>query len=175
MKYAGIGSRTAPMDVLKRIRDLATTLAHMKFELHTGGALGCDKAFIDGHHMAGKDAYLWLPWQYYNGYITDLPDVDYKHLDFTKKYHPAWNKCSEKAKIMHARNAQILLGNDLDDPVKFVVCWTPNGELKGGTAQGLRIAIDYNIPIFNLASDGAEEDVFNYIKTGKLPQTFHNF
>ena len=35
-------------------------------------------------------------------------------------------------------------------PVKFVVAWTENGALKGGTAQALRIATALNIPIINL-------------------------
>jgi hypothetical protein len=34
---------------------------------------------------------------------------------------------------------------------KFVVCWTPGGLLKGGTAQAMRIAHAYGIPVFNLA------------------------
>ena len=46
-----------------------------------------------------------------------------------------------------------MLGDDLDQPVSFVVCWTPGGEVTGGTGQALRIAADpqYNIPVFNLA------------------------
>ena len=35
---------------------------------------------------------------------------------------------------------------------KFVVCWTPQGLLKGGTAQALRIATAMNIPIINLGT-----------------------
>ena len=37
-------------------------------------------------------------------------------------------------------------------PVKFIVAWTENGALKGGTAQALRIATAFNIPIINLGS-----------------------
>ena len=35
---------------------------------------------------------------------------------------------------------------------KFVVCWTPQGLLKGGTAQALRTATALNIPIINLGT-----------------------
>ena len=35
---------------------------------------------------------------------------------------------------------------------KFVVCWTPGGQLSGGTAQALRIATALNIPIINFGS-----------------------
>lgn len=164
MKFAGIGSRRAPLEILELIRKLAAELRHHA-ECHTGGALGCDKAFIDGTQMAGGFAELWLPWQYYNGYVTDYPEVEQRHIDFTKKYHPAWNKCSDAAKTMHARNSQIVLGNDLDDPVDFVICWTPGGKLEGGTAQALRIAIDYDIPVFNLGAGQAPEKVILELQT----------
>lgn len=164
MKYGGIGSRRAPLNILALIRGLAAELKPHA-ECHTGGALGCDKAFIDGTQMAGGFAELWLPWQYYNGYVTDYPEVEDRHINFTKKYHPAWHKCSEKAQIMHARNSQIVLGDDLDDPVDFIVCWTPDGKLEGGTAQALRIAIDYDIPVFNLGRGPSPEKVLYELKT----------
>jgi hypothetical protein len=49
-----------------------------------------------------------------------------------------------------ARNYRQIRGLDAPDS-KFVICWTPNGELKGGTAQAIKIAKNYGIPVFNLA------------------------
>ena len=90
-RYAGIGSRTAPMNILEKIRNIAQTLAHKGYICSTGGALGCDKAFIDGTQIAGKYADLWLPWQYYNGYYTDNPDVEERHLEFRLSFF-LWNR-----------------------------------------------------------------------------------
>ncbi len=169
MKYAGIGSRSAGIGPCELLRKIAYNLAQKNVECHTGGALGADKAFIDGTDMAGKEAQLWLPWQGYNGYTSDTPELTDKHIEFTKKYHPKWESCSSGAKKMHARNAQILLGNELTDPVDFVVCWTPDGKLSGGTAQGLRIAIDYDIPIFNLGKGpGTLTRLKEFLKTKSI-------
>ena len=64
--------------------------------------------------------------------------------------HPAWNKCNEWARGMHSRNCHQILGYDLQSPVDAVVCWTPSGNVVGGTATAIRIALKYNIPVFNL-------------------------
>jgi len=44
----------------------------------------------------------------------------------------------------------VLLGAGLDDPVEFVLCWTPGGETVGGTGHLIRAARSYGIPVYNL-------------------------
>ena len=68
------------------------------------------------------------------------------------KYHPNWDNLSQGAKKLMARNACQVFGITGDQPVDFIICWTPNGEITGGTGQALRIAKDFNIPVFNLGS-----------------------
>ena len=38
--------------------------------------------------------------------------------------HPAWHRCDDYAKRLHARNCMQILGRNLDEPADFVVCWT---------------------------------------------------
>jgi hypothetical protein len=47
----------------------------------------------------------------------------------------------------------IILGKNLDEPVKFVVCWTPGGKVVGGTGVAIQIAHKNNIPVINLFKD----------------------
>ena len=54
------------------------------------------------------------------------------------------------AKKLMARNCHQVLGLDLKTPVDFIVCWTKDGTINGGTGQALRIAEAYNIPVYNL-------------------------
>ena len=77
--------------------------------------------------------------------------------------HPAWDKCNEWARGMHSRNCHQILGYDLQSPVDAVVCWTPNGKIQGGTATAIRIALKYNIPVFNLGTKD-KESVLQSIK-----------
>ena len=71
-------------------------------------------------------------------------------FEIAKKYHPSWTSCTHGAKKLHARNVCQILGQDLKTPSDLVICWTPGGQLKGGTATALRIAKDYGIKIENL-------------------------
>ena len=64
-------------------------------------------------------------------------------------YDP-WERLSQGGRKLHARNWQIMMGHNDKTPVKFVVCWTPEGLVKGGTAQALRIADDMQIPVYNI-------------------------
>ena len=57
-----------------------------------------------------------------------------------------------------ARNSYQVLGYDLNTPSSFIVCYTKNGKLTGGTAQALKIAKDYNIPIFNFGNYKDKEE-----------------
>lgn len=81
--------------------------------------------------------------------------------------HPAWDKCNEWARGMHSRNCHQILGYDLKSPVDAVVCWTPKGNVQGGTATAIRIAMKYNIPIFNLGrfdKDVVLQEIKSFLK-----------
>ena len=77
--------------------------------------------------------------------------------------HPAWDRCNEWARGMHSRNCHQILGYDLQSPVDAVICWTPYGKIQGGTATAIRIALKYNIPVFNLGTKD-KESVLQSIK-----------
>lgn len=105
------------------------------FTLRSGRAKGADQAF------ESEVPYLKE--------IFTARDATPESFDHAAKYHPAWEHCSAFAQALHARNSMIVLGRDLNDPVDFVVCWTPGGAITGGTGQALRIAGAYGIPVFN--------------------------
>ena len=69
------------------------------------------------------------------------------------RHHPAWDRCSQAVRKLHARNAGILLGARLHRPVDAVVCWTcDGGAVTGGTGMGIRIAGAHGIPVLNLGA-----------------------
>lgn len=156
MKYAGIGSRKTPDHVLSIMRAIGVSLASLGFILRSGRARGADQAFeIGARHGAGI-CEIYEP-------RHDLPLKWFQHAAM---YHPAWNKCSADAKILHARNSPIMLGPELIDPVKFVCCYTVDGQATGGTGQAIRIAADprYSITVFNLFNDPTAERLFTWIR-----------
>lgn len=81
--------------------------------------------------------------------------------------HPAWDKCNEWARGMHSRNCHQILGYDLKSPVDAVVCWTPNGNVQGGTRTALMIAMREGIPVFNLGrsdKDAVLQEIKSFLK-----------
>ena len=58
---------------------------------------------------------------------------------------------------MHSRNCHQILGYDLKSPVDCVITWTPNGNIQGGTATAIKLAIKHNIPVFNLGVEDKDK------------------
>ena len=84
--------------------------------------------------------------------------------------HPAWDRCNEWARGMHSRNCHQILGYDLQSPVDAVICWTPDGRIQGGTATAIRIAMKYDIPVFNLGVSDKKSvlnDIKNFLESRK--------
>jgi hypothetical protein len=152
-KYAGIGSRETPMPVMIQMELIGTLLGARGFTLRSGHARGADTAFEVGCSKVNGPKVIRVAtlWQ--------------KALDHAAQYHPNWAACDEHARALHARNSLIMVGDAFDDPVDFVVCWTPGGGEVGGTGQALRIAADpqYNIPVFNMFDDPAAARMWQWI------------
>lgn len=158
MKYAGIGSRKTPPDILRVMEDYAYAMARGAI-LRTGGADGADKAFEFGARTGGGIVELFLPWSGFNGCLNNelLSEPTKAAYQVAEHYHPGWPYLKPAAQKLMARNSHQVLGKNLDDSVEIIVCWTPDGSLDGkgkkcgGTGQALRIAADYDVDVFNLA------------------------
>lgn len=166
-RYAGIGSREAPPEVLEVTRWFAFILAHLGYKLNSGGCpLGMDKAFLDGAYKCKRsdksENHIFLSWNgmsnlYHdpaNGFIdaTKLPNYQQAH-DLGLAARGSWERAGKGGIMHHSRNPYQVLDLDLNSPVDFVACWAPpsgkKGNVKGGTATAVKIAIEHNIPIYN--------------------------
>lgn len=133
--YTGVGARKTPPHVLKVMTKLAARLSDLGLTLRSGGAQGADTAFE--HGAIAKDIYT-------------AKDTTEQAMEIASQYHPAWHRCSDYAKRLHARNVFQVIGADLATPSKFLICWTEGGKTVGGTATAIRIADAYSVPVFNL-------------------------
>ena len=172
--YTGIGSRDTPENVLSTISVLANYLAVAGWCLRSGGAIGADTAFENGCDLVKGAKEIYLPWKGYNRNPSPLHDIPEKAFTVSKKFHPHWERLSPAVRKIMARNAQQILGKNLDCPCDIVVCWTPDGCTKGetrtkatgGTGQAIAIASALNIPVFNLRNTSASVDqLLAHIKT----------
>lgn len=148
--YTGVGSRTIPTYIKNDIICIAKYL-NQSYTLRSGGAQGADTAFEIGST--------------FNNIIYIANDCTNEAMEITKQYHANWNKCKYYTKKLLGRNAMQVLGSNLNEPSEFLICWTPEGKLTGGTATTIKIAQAYSVPVINLGDPDQYDNKFNLIKT----------
>jgi len=161
--YAGIGARKTPKHIITMMGMIGQALANDGFTCNTGAAKGADQAFAEGALLGDGSVVLSLPWFSYEedwissifrgGMVVNvLPKYCPEAMASVNKYHPAPDTLKQAVTKLHARNWMIVQN------IEFVVCWTPRGEVIGGTGQALRIVADAgSIPVYNLG----KEDTYN--------------
>jgi len=157
MRYAGIGRRETPANVLAEMSNVATYLQGLGYTLYSGGAKGADTAFSNG--VTDRTAKVI--------FTASNALSDEKAKTIAREVHPNPSALSDATINLMARNTYQVMGADLDSPVDFVLAWTPNGETKasdrvyhgkgdpkntGGTGQAIAIASIKGIPVINLAN-----------------------
>lgn len=166
--YAGIGSRKTPRIYIELFKRVGKYLASQGVILRSGGADGADKAFELGCDSVQGKKEIFLPWKGFNSSNSNLIVANKEAFELAKKYHPQWSILSQGAKRLQARNCHQVLGNNLNTPSSFIICWTEDGKGQGGTGQALRIARDYNIPYFDCGNynniDECRRELFEFIK-----------
>jgi hypothetical protein len=147
--YAGIGSRETPSGILNLFERVGTFLSIKGYILRSGHAKGADQAFETGCDKRNGLKEIYLPWSGFEGSNSTLVVNNPKAFEIAEKFHPCWYNLKEGAKKLQARNSHQVLGQNLNTPSNFVLCWTKNGKSEGGTGQVIRVAKFYNIPIFD--------------------------
>lgn len=182
--YTGIGSRETPQHIIELMEKIAYILYFQGWSLRSGAADGADTAFEYGYRSAvwrhKMNAYpmyvmplggaeIYLPWRnFLKNRVTDSildwrsdfyynfsEDIEEQASKLVDEIHPAPHMLTYGARKLHMRNCYQVLGQDLNSPSSFVVCWTKGGKDIGGTRTAIMLARKYNIPVCNL---GIEEN-----------------
>lgn len=161
MVYAGIGSRSTPQLWLKVFEEVAEWLSReYGAVLRSGAADGADESFERGCIKVYGKKEIYLPWRRFNYSQSDLIVTNPNAFQIAKEFTPYWDRVSDAAKNLKARNVHQILGFDLNSPADFVLCWTENGAIKGGTGLALQMANYYGIPVINAGSYGNNVELF---------------
>jgi hypothetical protein len=146
--YSGIGSRDISKDIFDLFTRLAIELCKIGGILRTGNADGSDKAFRTAVKDSSKKE-VYTP-----------QDATKESIKLAMDLHPKPEKCNGYVQKLLGRNSFQILGPNLDDPVSFVLCWTPDGVTEhrdrtiatGGTGTAISIADthDPKIKVWNL-------------------------
>jgi len=163
MKYfAGIGSRSTPQNILELMPQITQYLYSKNYILRSGGADGADTYFEKGVPL-NEPKQIFLPWKNFNNnpslyYLNSFikKEAWNKAEEIANKFHPQYKYLKQGAQKLMTRNTFQVLGPNPSDQSQWsslIVCYCPlssDGNPKGGTAQALRIASNYNIQIYNL-------------------------
>lgn len=154
--YTGIGARKTPTDVLDNMQLIARKMAKQGYILRSGGADGADSAFEVGCDQVQGKKEIYLPWKRFNNNPSEFMYPIPEAYTIAAEFHPNWKILSNAAQNFMARNAHQILGQDLKTKANLVICWTPKGQIIGGTGQALRMAEAFNIPVMNLFNQDIE-------------------
>lgn len=147
------GARETPPEICTTIKAIAEFFAKRGYIIRSGGAKGADEAGrLGALKVNGAKLELYLPWKGYNDLYSSHIEWSQENWNLAAKYHPHWDTMSLNSKIFHARNVGIILGRDCQTPSDLAVCWTLNGEEVGGSAMGIRVSNEFNVPLFNLGA-----------------------
>lgn len=171
--YTGVGSRAIPEHLEKSLTQAATYLEKQGYVLRSGGARGSDEAFERGVADANNKE-IYLPWGGFNQRYSeafskyditiDIADPKNKAaIEMAAEFHPMWNRLKDYEKKFMVRNSCQLFGQTMDKPSEFVLCWTPAGQVVGGTGQALRIAKAKGINIINFGNTSLD-DISNQLQ-----------
>lgn len=156
MRITGIGSRSAPKEILDQATLIGRWCLDNDHWIRSGHAEGMDWAFEQGAQTACK---VYLPWPSFNRHLVSLalkstPQSNPFLESLVEKFHPAPNKLSGPARALMLRNGAQIFGIEAqtkgETTSQAVICWTSNGKASGGTGQAIRIAEAYNIPVLNM-------------------------
>jgi hypothetical protein len=155
--YTGVGSRQTPLPIQHLMRNIAHRLQEMGLRLRTGDATGADRAFRNAccnqEVYTAKESVLHS----INPYVIDA-------MAMAERIHPAWDRMSEYAQALHARNCFQVLGECLDNPSEFLICWTPEGKPVGGTRTAIMVAKEHGVPVFNLGDSQGLSALTGHVK-----------
>ncbi|ATS94074.1 hypothetical protein P13BB106kb_p090 [Pectobacterium phage DU_PP_V] len=177
--YTGIGSRETPISITDHMSDIAVELYHLGFWLRSGRAKRADYAFQRGAEYAAKDTRvyrqeIYLPdtsfeKQFGNiGAILPSKFDNYEDAEYlVSTIHKAGDNLRGFARRAHTRNMYQVLGQDLNTPSRFLICYAkPEGKTRvsGGTNSAWVLAGRNNVPRYNLWYDSALQDVYSLIE-----------
>ncbi len=181
-----VGSReTEQLQLILGYR-LTYLLLHSGFRVTSGNAPGMDNVatqavirYLEEHpELCGSDvALILLPWNGFEGRFNDdyrgafkfykdaIKDVPSATL-MAKEVHPYWENLKVGGISMHTRNVGQVLQEDINTPVDLVILSAKKGSdgfVKGGTRTAHVLAVNNNVPVYNLLDSDDVKSLREYI------------
>lgn len=158
--YTGVGARKLDPKKIQLVNRLGKRLDELGLTLRSGGAKGTDSEF---ERPVRRSKEIFRPADYTGrlpfGHKIVKGEMRERAIEIVAPTHPAWNKLPDYVKELHIRNVFQVIGEQLNHPSLFLLCWTEDGADginkltstdTGGTGTAIRIANIYGVPVINL-------------------------
>jgi len=158
MYYAGIGNKIEISEMMEIIiKEIGALAATSGYTLRSGHSDGADKAFEYGCDSAKGKKEIMLPWKLFNNSTSHHYSLPEEAFDIAADHFSTWRKLNDHQKKLFARNATVLLGQNLQKPVNFMICYTEDDIFNSTVSHSIRIAKDNGIPVYNLSNHSSRK------------------
>ena len=167
--YTGVGARKIDPQKIPLVNRLGKRLDELGLTLRSGGARGTDSEF---ERPVRRSKEIYRPADYKGrlpyGHKIITGEMRERPIEIVAPTHPRWNHLPDFCKELHTRNVFQVLGENLNHPSLFLLCWTADGadginklttEETGGTGTAIRLANIYDVPVINLNRTNAIKDL----------------
>ena len=169
--YACTANEDAPPEIKNKFIEIVKMLENNGYTLRTGGMEGVEE--IVENSVTKKEVHL--PWRDFAGKQSRFTFNTDRAYAIAKKYHPTFDGLSKGVKCFLAKNARLILGNNMTSPALFLLTWTEDGATSsrdrtartGFAGHPIAIAAGIGIPVINLARSDAEQKL-NMLITNEM-------
>lgn len=159
--YTIVANNEMPSEIAAKFEEIAKRLEQREYTVRVGGMEGID----DRIEKAIKKIEVHLPWREFNGKQSKFTYNSERAFAVAKMFHPTFDSMKKGIQAFLAKNARLILGDKVNSPALFLLCWTEDGAESirertaktGFSGHPIAIASALGIPIFNLAKSDAEQ------------------
>ena len=163
------GNPDIPPEAIEKMVQIAKRLESMDFTVRVGGMQGVEDAI----EKAIEKKEVHLPFKGFDQKESKFTFVSDRATSVAKMFFPNWDAMKKGVQLFLAKNARVLMGQRVDSPALFFICWTQDGvesfkdstNRTGFTGHSIAIASALGIPIFNLGNPTAEQRLNMYLET----------
>ncbi len=167
--YAATGNKEAPPDIIRKFEELAKLLDHQGYTTRVGGMEGIEEA-VERTQVKQE---LILPFKEFNQKQSKFTWSSERAFSIAKMFHPTFDSMKKGVQYFLAKNARLILGDKMNSPSLFLICWTEDGaesvreksSRTGFSGHPIAIASAIGIPIFNLGKPDAEQRLKLYLES----------
>lgn len=177
--YTVAGSRKTPVAVLETMRQVAKALDYSGYVLRTCASHGPGLIAYGASQEATGLGQRWVPWLGFDGHFESIHLPDREHFRLAQALRNDWHILPNATQAMKACNVAELLGVGLDQPSRFLLCYSACAaqspqELtrhSGATGELIRLADYLEIPVVNFARDDALQRLYTLKNQNKKTQS----